>query len=244
MVATFYLFLGIALAPLSITAVPSDFVIQSEPAPKLPSPASDGQDWKKSGWYNPNLGGGQMLDFTLPKLGEPINVIISGLSDTTVLSHQGLHRYAKSIGFSEECLGMHIGNLHEADLGDGDGRKYEQFLARQHYFPVWGTCWESLYGGNHFRAWKQNGTEANTGAWFLAASKEKYVGKHHEIDDDGYNRGRDFIVEHAVAGGRHKNMWWQADVEWKEGLLEPGWEGVNHNISQDGLVAILTVRRL
>lgn len=58
----------------------------------------------------------------------------------------GLHRYAKTIGFSEECLGMHMGNLHEADLGDGDGRKIEQFLARQHYFPIWGTCWESLRG--------------------------------------------------------------------------------------------------
>lgn len=41
---------------------------------------------------------------------------------------------------------MHIGDLHEANLGDGDGRKTEQFLARQHYFPVWGTCWESLAG--------------------------------------------------------------------------------------------------
>lgn len=27
-------------------------------------------------------------------------------------------------------------------------------------------------GGNHFRAYKQNGTEANSGAWFLAVSKE------------------------------------------------------------------------
>lgn len=25
----------------------------------------------------------------------------------------------------------------------------------------------SFLGGNHFRAWKQNGTEVNTGAWFL-----------------------------------------------------------------------------
>ena len=58
-------------------------------------------------------------------------------------------------------------------------------------------------------------------------------------------------------------MWWKADVEWKEGLLEPGSEGstnapfffdiffhdlllvgINHGIEQDGLVAILTVHRL
>lgn len=43
-------------------------------------------------------------------------------------------------------MGLHYGNVHRADLGDGDGRKDEQFLARQYYFPVWGTCWESVAG--------------------------------------------------------------------------------------------------
>ncbi|KAG9049433.1 hypothetical protein FS837_010237 [Tulasnella sp. UAMH 9824] len=244
MFSTARLLFALALSPLLVSAAPADFAIQPEVEQTRLSTTSDGLDWRKSGWADPRLGGGQMLDFTLPDLGEPINVIISGLSDPFVLTHEGLHRYAKSIGFSEECLGMHMGNLHEADLGDGDGRKVEQFLARQHYFPIWGTCWESVRGGNHFRAWRQNGTEANSGAWFLAASKEKYVGEHHLIDDDGYNKGRDFIVERAAAGGRWKNRWWKADVEWKEGLLEPGSEGVNHGIEQDGRVAILTVRRL
>jgi len=156
----------------------------------------------------------------------------------------GPHIYAKSIGFSEECFGRHYGSLHEANLGDGDGRKEEQFLARQHYFPVFGTCWESLVGGNHFRAWKQNGTLADSGAWFLAASKEKYLGEHHIIDYDGYNIGRDLIVQRAVAGSRYKDMWWKAEVEWVEGLLEPGADGVNHGIEQDGRVAVLTVQRL
>lgn len=54
--------------------------------------------------------------------------------------------FARSIGFSEECLGLHYGNIHRADLGDGEGRKDEKFLARQYYFPVWGTCWESVAG--------------------------------------------------------------------------------------------------
>lgn len=45
---------------------------------------------------------------------------------------------------------MHIGDLHDANLGDGNGRKSEQFLARQYYFPVWGTCWESLAGTSTF----------------------------------------------------------------------------------------------
>ncbi len=41
------------------------------------------------------------------------------------------------------------------------------YLARQAYFPVWGTCWESFAGGHHFRAWRQNGTHADSGAWFI-----------------------------------------------------------------------------
>jgi hypothetical protein len=63
-----------------------------------------------------------------------------------VLTESGLHTYARSLGFDEECLGLHIGNIHDADLGDGAGRQPEQFLARQSYFPMWGTCWESAVG--------------------------------------------------------------------------------------------------
>lgn len=62
---------------------------------------------------------------------------------------------------------MHYGKIHEADLGDGMGRKLEHMLVRQTYFPVGGTCWESVRGGHHFRAWRQNGTLANSGAWFI-----------------------------------------------------------------------------
>ena len=40
------------------------------------------------------------------------------------------------------------------------------------HYPWIGSCLESVIGGNHFRAWKQNGTGAANGAWFLAASKE------------------------------------------------------------------------
>jgi hypothetical protein len=73
----------------------------------------------------------------------------------------------RSVGYSNECLGLHFGNIHKADLGDGNGRKPEMYLARQAYFPVWGTCWESVAGGHHFRAWRQNGTHADSGAWFI-----------------------------------------------------------------------------
>ncbi|KNZ73158.1 hypothetical protein J132_00993, partial [Termitomyces sp. J132] len=195
------------------------------------------------GWLDPRLNGGRLLDFTTPELGEPLNVIISALSDPYILTDHGFREYSKSIGFSHECLGLHIGDLHEADLGDGDGRKLEQYLARQYYFPIWGTCWESLAGGNHFRAWKQNGTDANSGAWFLGVSKEEDSSKNHKIVPNGYNIGRDFLVDRATSVTRWKGKWWKAEVEWRDDLLESGSEGVNHGIAQDGLVAVLTVTR-
>ncbi|EMD40180.1 hypothetical protein CERSUDRAFT_81469 [Gelatoporia subvermispora B] len=196
------------------------------------------------GWVDPRLNGGRLLDYTTRRLGEPMNVIISSLSDPFILTESGLHIYAKSIGFSEECMGLHYGNIHEADLGDGLGRKPEQYLARQEYFPIGGTCWESVRGGHHFRAWHQNGTIANSGAWFIGASQEEDSSKNHKIIPNGYNLGRDYLVEQATAGSHWQGVWWKAEVEWRAGLLERGKRGVNHGIEQDGLVAILTVYRL
>lgn len=121
--------------------------------------------------------------------------------------------------------GLHYGDIHHANLGDGDPLKPEQFLARQYYFPIWGTCWESIYGGHHFRAWHQNGSSAPSGAWFLGVSKEEEGRKHHTISEDGYNVGRDWLVGKAVAGSWWKGMWWKAEVEWREGLLKPGKDG-------------------
>jgi hypothetical protein len=127
-------------------------------------------------------------------------VIISGLSDPYILTPRGLLHYAQTLGFSSECLGLHIGYLHIANLGDSinskgskgqttlaedddeddgpflnvGGNRTEQLLVRQNFdwplygWPDYGTCWESLVGGNHFRAWKQDGAGARTGAWFLA----------------------------------------------------------------------------
>jgi len=195
------------------------------------------------GWFDPRERGGQLLDFTTKRYGEPLNVIISGHSDPFILTDAGLHSYAKSLGYSEECLGLHYGHRHQANLGDGDGRKSEAFLARQN-FPIWGTCWESLAGGHHFRAWKQNGTEANSSAWFIGASKELDSSKQHTIGPDGYNVGRNWFVERAVRGGMWKSMWWKAEVEWRTDLIKEGKKGVKHGIAQDGRTAVLTVVRL
>ncbi|KAF7298723.1 hypothetical protein MIND_00819800 [Mycena indigotica] len=172
---------------------------------------SDTTDFAKAGrgWIDPRPGGGQMLDFTTKTRGEPLNVIISGASDPFVLTDEGFTLYASSIGYAPECMGMHIGNLHLANLGDGNGRKSEELLFRQHYrMPRWGTCWESLAGGQHFRAWKQNGTDGNTGAWFIGASKEEDSTRHHTIVARGYDLGRDWLVEQALAASASDASFW------------------------------------
>ncbi len=83
--------------------------------------------------------------------------------------------------------------------------------------------------------------------------------KHHDIVPNGYNLGRDWLVNKAVSGSSWKGIWWKAHVEWRHGLLEEGKKGksddclpshtlsymtgVNHGIPQDGRVAILTILR-
>ncbi|KAJ6500815.1 hypothetical protein C8R45DRAFT_979211 [Mycena sanguinolenta] len=153
------------------------------------------------GWIDPRILGGRLLDFTTKTRGEPLNVIISGASDPFVLTDEGFIAYVASIGYAKECMGLHMGHIHLANLGDGDGRKPEALLFRQHYrMPGWGTCWESIAGGHHFRAWRQNGTEGNSGAWFLGASKEEDSRRRHTIVANGYNLGRDWLVEQSLAG--------------------------------------------
>ncbi|KAG2009733.1 hypothetical protein CC2G_012631 [Coprinopsis cinerea AmutBmut pab1-1] len=198
---------------------------------------------EKAGWYDPRVNGGRLLDFTAGTQGEPLNIIISSNSDPYILTDSGFVGYAKSIGYSHECLGLHYGHKHEANLGDGDGQKPELVLARQHYFPVWGTCWESLAGGQHFRAWKQNGSLADSGAWFVGASKEYDSSRNHMIVPNGYNLGRDWFVKRALKGTNWNGRWWKAQVEWRTDLLEKGNKDVNHGIAQDGRVAVMTVIR-
>lgn len=51
--------------------------------------------------------------------------------------------------------------------------------------PAFGTCRETFDGGFHYRVWRQNGTEANSGAWFLAASEEYNLTLQHDIVPNG-----------------------------------------------------------
>lgn len=83
-----------------------------------------------------------------------------------------------------------------------------------------------------------------TGAWFLAVSSERNLAHAHRIQKDGYNQGRDLLVNASLAGGSYRNWEWMAQVEYVDGLLVPGRHGINHGHWQDGRVAVLTVTRL
>ena len=53
---------------------------------------------------------------------------------------------------SQECLGFHLGAPQTANLGDGNGSKNQTVEFRQDFGnSIFGSCLESLIGGNHFR---------------------------------------------------------------------------------------------
>jgi hypothetical protein len=97
-------------------------------------------------------GGGTELDNVGGGLGEPLNVIISGLSDPRVLTTSGFTNYAEALGFAPECLGIHSGAPQCANLGDGQGCVNQLLELRDDYgSSAVGTCLETLVGGNHLR---------------------------------------------------------------------------------------------
>ncbi|EIW82997.1 hypothetical protein CONPUDRAFT_88997 [Coniophora puteana RWD-64-598 SS2] len=193
-------------------------------------------------YYDPNANGGSMLDNAGDGLGEPLNVIVSGLSTPDVLTDDGIVNYARAIGFSEECFDIHLGGPQSANLGDGNSWVNQTYELRQDYdSSSIGTCLESLIGGNHFRVYRQNGTQADSGALFLAVSKEEDVSDGHDIVPDGYNIGRNDLVSNAVGQTSFGGVSYTTTAQNVTGLLAPGAVGVNHNISVDGIVTVLTV---
>ncbi|CAK5281431.1 unnamed protein product [Mycena citricolor] len=201
-------------------------------------------------YYDPSLNGGRMLDDATggqggSDLGEPMNVIISGLSSPDVLTDSGFLNYVQSIGFSSECLGLHLGGPQTANLGDGDGWRNQTVEYRQDYGDAnLGTCLESLLGGNHLRMYRQNGPQANSGALFLAVSKEQDLAEKHNIVANGYDVGRDLLVASAIAGQTSfGGINYLSTSQNIPGLLPTGASGssVNHNIALDGVVVLLTV---
>ncbi|KAJ7630090.1 hypothetical protein DFH06DRAFT_1224869 [Mycena polygramma] len=193
-------------------------------------------------FYDPTKNGGAMLDNAGGGGGEPLNVIISGLSSPQVLTDEGILHYAQAIGFSFECLTIHLGDPQSANLGDGNGWVNQTMELRQDYGDDdLGTCLESLVGGNHFRVFRQNGTTANSGALFLAVSQEEDVFEGHTIIPDGYNEGRNKLVTSAVGVTSHEAVTYSTIAQNLTGLLPAGSTGVNHGIATDGITVLLTV---
>ncbi|KAF7976859.1 hypothetical protein HWV62_5576 [Athelia sp. TMB] len=193
-------------------------------------------------YYDPSANGGSMLDNAGGGLGEPLNVIISGLSSPQVLTYDGFYNYAQAIGFSEECLGFHLGGPQSANLGDGNGWVNQTTELRFDYGSTGvGTCLESLVGGNHLRLYIQNGAEADSGALFLAVSKEENVFESHTIIPDGYDIGRNELVSSATGSTSHGGVDYSTVAHNVTGLLAAGSAGVNHGIATDGITTVLTV---
>ncbi|KAK0504384.1 hypothetical protein EDD18DRAFT_1133383 [Armillaria luteobubalina] len=227
------------------------------------------------GYYNPTSNRGSMLTVvgqTFPDgQQEPVNAIISGNSDQAVLAQQsmngGLINYFLSLSFSGECLGQHTGNSQQVNLGDGNGLRNETAVMRYNYGdPSLGSCTESVKGGDHFRYWVQNGSEANSGAVFMALSYETSSSDNHDIVENGYNLGRDYVVGN-ISGSEvptltltssstfsgtssSQGYTYRTDITYVTGLLQNTSIGINHNQSVsnngavnavDGLVAVFNV---
>ncbi|KAI0647388.1 hypothetical protein C8Q79DRAFT_1068788 [Trametes meyenii] len=192
-------------------------------------------------FFDPAPGGGSIFD-NATFGGEPMNVIISGQSSPEVLTDDGVLNFAQAIGFSQECLGFHLGDPQTANLGDGNGSVNQTLEFREDFGnDLLGTCLESLVGGNHFRVFRQNGPQANSGALFLAVSKEQPVSKNHDIIPDGYNIGRDELVAGAIGTKSHGGVTYNVEAKNITGIMPAGSDGVNHGIAVDGIVTLLTV---
>ncbi|UZJ53872.1 hypothetical protein CBS101457_003192 [Exobasidium rhododendri] len=232
-----------------------------------PFPQNDSLTLRKRGnglnYTDPNdADGGQMLTIipgsTTVGLGEPLNVIVSGLSDASVLTVEGFLLWATSINFGVSCLGQANGTSQYANLGTGAGNVSQgtgdgdNGVLRYNYLNAYfGTCKETLDGGNHFRWWQQE----NTDAYFLASSVELDLATGHNIASNGYNLGRDYLVGNATIsnGTQWSGNVYQTTVEYVAAgiLLNATSVGVNHpdvaltgQPAQDGRVAVLTVRQL
>ncbi|GAA5824574.1 hypothetical protein JCM5353_007248 [Sporobolomyces roseus] len=205
------------------------------------------------GFFNPTAAGGSWLTTwnNWYAGGEPLNVVISSKSDPSVLEYEGFLDYCTSLRFSPQCFQwVDHDSLQAAHLGDGNELVNQTTILRYNYDdPVFGTCSESLQGGNHFRAFRQNGTTANSGAWFLAVSKEHNLYKDHMIIPNGYDLGRDEVVEIATNPNGTVSPVSKAcyetsviAVKGAEYFGDLKAEGINHSIGIDGRIAVLTVR--
>ncbi|KAJ1030590.1 hypothetical protein NDA16_001499 [Ustilago loliicola] len=199
------------------------------------------------GYYNPTSNGGSLLTGnTASGLGEPFNVIVSGNSDAGVLNQAGFEEFARSFYFSPgSCLNISQGGYQTANLGDGNGARPQTNIMHLNFKQGdGGTCLKSLKGGNHFRYWIQNGTAADSGAIFIAASVELNATLGHMIAPDGYDAGRDQMVGNMTGRALTSPGGFQYTVSKESTQLMSGIGAsqINHGIGVDGTVNVLTVK--
>ncbi|KAI0766455.1 hypothetical protein BD413DRAFT_615245 [Trametes elegans] len=264
---------SISLLSLLLCAPALSFANSTVQHARAPSPLwRRGRSVPEAGFYDPTQSGGSMLTVApnTGGLGEPLNVIISGHSDAAVLvdseDNGGFRNYFLSVGFGAECLGQHAGDAQTANLGDGKVNETSE-LRWDYGDPQLGTCTETIKGGNHFRYWVQDGSEANSGAIFMATSYELPIQMGHDIVFNGYNLGRDWLVGNATAqssliptanitnGTTYSGQTsfggytYKTDALYVSGIASNSSAGVNHDLSVgnnntpavDGYVAVLTV---
>jgi len=142
------------------------------------------------------------------------------------------------------------GNTH---VKQGSGSGLNGVLRWNYAMPEVGTCRETFQGGGHFRWFMQN--SRNGTAYFLAASLEQSLSNLHNIETDGYNRGRDQVVNIATKPGgiEWKGNKFNATVSWIDaGILM---NATSQNISHpemslpgkpvvDGRIAVLYVHTI
>ncbi|CAO1627119.1 unnamed protein product [Sympodiomycopsis kandeliae] len=175
-------------------------------------------------------------------LGEPLNVVISSASSPEVLTEDGLASYLSSLYFSpNSCLGLSLGDQQGADLNDGQGVVNQTELYRYNFNMGTTTCQESINGGQHIRYWKQS----TTGAIFMAASVEMGASKNHLIVDNGYDLGRNWLVGNATNSSGTTSPQDKSEYKTTSTSVQASIDAssVNHGISTDGNVAVLTVTR-
>ena len=64
---------------------------------------------------------------------------------------------------------------------------------------------------------------------------------NHDIVPDGYNIGRDALVQSALGTTSFGGVTYSTTARNVTGLMAAGSEGVNHGIAVDGIVTLLTV---
>lgn len=228
-----------AISTLSTLALATT-LLSTTSSSALPSSLSRRQG-SSQGYFNPTTNGGSMLTEQL----EPLNVIVSGQSSAGILSQDGFEEFSRAIYFSPgSCLGISQGGYQSANVGDGNGLKPQTNIMRYNYKQGdGGSCIESLKGGNHFRYWIQNGTAADSGAIFIAASVELNATLNHMIAPNGYDNGRDEMVGNATAGTLTSPGGFEYTVSRTTNELLSGISAsqINHDIGIDGTVDVLTV---